>query len=220
MPRRLRGARDVVEQRVEPFHLSHEGRDVEVLSTTRPRSQRDAHARPGARSRRRSSRPMPTHSASERSRRVAAVRPEVDQSVRVGRDDRSCPWPALRTRSTACLPRATGTRSSRTPRQRRRHVLARSRRTRSDRPGRGAGPAASSAGRSGPSPDEEEARFGMRVHYQPRGVDQIRVALRVVQPRDRSRPRTHRRECRARARAAAISSGVRGRLNSSSGTPR
>ena len=53
-----------------------------------------------------------------------------------------------------------------------------------------------------------------------RRLDQILVALRRHQPRDRCRSRTSPARCRARAARRRDLRALRGRLNSSSGTPR
>ena len=64
---------------------------------------------------------------------------------------------------------------------------------------------ASSAGRSGPSPARKKRASGCRSTHAARGLDEVLVALRVVQPRDGARPRTRPGAMPSVARAAATS---------------
>ena len=178
-----RRARDVVEQRVEPLHLPHERRDVE-----RPRRlpgvRREPRALVGMLDRVDDPlAPAPPHRASARSRPCDRRR-GFGQPVRVGRDDRPCAGQRLERGQRRALPERRE-HAQVEGRQRRRHILheadeheaiaeAEPLRLRLER-----GPERSLA-------REEEPRLGMRVNHQPRGVDQILVALRVVQARDRA----------------------------------
>ena len=71
-----------------------------------------------------------------------------------------------------------------------------------------------------PLADEKEPRAGRRGDDPSGGVDQVRVALGFVQPRDGADGELVRRAMPSSRRAAAISAALRARLNSSSGTPR
>ena len=72
-----------------------------------------------------------------------------------------------------------------------------------------------------PFADQEEPRLRPRVEHRARRVDQVRVALRVVQARDRADGEVAGRDRPARARAARnLARRCAARLNSSSGTPR
>ena len=92
-----------------------------------------------------------------------------------------------------------------------RDVARETRRRRTGRRGRARAACASRSARSGPSPTRKNRALRPLARRTLRGgVDQIRVALRIVQPRDRADRRTRPGAMPSSRRAPAISSALRG----------
>ena len=195
MPRRRVGRDTSWSKRVEPLHLPHERRDVEGprrLSGVRPRAAR---ARPGCSM----AWTIPCASA-------AASRFGTIQAVRSGSRMSVSPSASVATigRALASASNAVSGVPSQsdgnTLRSNADSVVATSftkptNTNRSPRPSRCA--CASSDGLQRSFAGEEEPGLRVLVNHQPRGLDQILVALRVVQPRDRADRKLARCECRA-----------------------
>ena len=71
-----------------------------------------------------------------------------------------------------------------------------------------------------PLAHEEELRVRLAIEHEPRGIDEIRIALRLVQPRHGADGEIVRRRCRARAARPRSRRPSARRLNSSCGAPR